>query len=381
MGVSGPESGAVHRHRGLEILHFPARSRAQLERKAVQGALALSRTPGLPDAVGSTWRTLAAEARSGRLAARLDAEALRGGNVADGACAGSSVRDLRLARRLDRMLRAGTLGQRDAAVIIPVYGQRHLTEAVLADLRRQDCRHTVYVVDNRGDHEPIGAEFVLRPGWNLRWAGGCNIGLLAAQDQGHCAYILLNNDVRLSPGFLSGLLGAWRRTGAALVGPVYDRNWPQQRIVYTGPAADYRPRPSERPVPFVDGTCLLIPHTTLRAAGLIDEQTWPRHGWGCDKDYALRVRFAAGRVQVTERAYLNHLGRRTAATQPGYDEADAEAENDTGMAAKWGPEWRDLLYAGFADAPRAGLVQQRLAARAETAPGRPDRAATARPGR
>jgi hypothetical protein len=174
---------------------------------------------------------------------------------------------------------------------------------------------------------------------------------VTAQDQGHCAYILLNNDVRLSPGFLSGLLGAWRRTGAALVGPVYDRNWPQQRIVYTGPAADYRPQPSERPVPFADGTCLLIPHSTLRAAGLIDEQTWPRHGWGCDKDYALRVRFAGGRVHVTERAYLNHLGRRTAAAQPGYDEVDAEAENDAGMAAKWGPEWRELLYAGFPDTP------------------------------
>ena len=76
-----------------------------------------------------------------------------------------------------------------------------------------------------------------------------------------------------------------------------------------------------------------------------------------------RVRIAGGRVQVTERAYLNHLGRRTAATAPWYDEADAEAENDTGMAAKWGPHWRDVLYHGFDDVPRAGLVQQRLTSR------------------
>jgi GT2 family glycosyltransferase len=278
------------------------------------------------------------------------------------------------------MLQAGTLGLRDAAVIVPVYGQQHLTEAVLADLRRQDCPHAVYVVDNGGDYQPAGEEFVVRPGRNLRWAGGCNLGLLVAQDQGHCAYILLNNDVRLSPGFLSGLLDAWRRTGAGLLGPVYDRNWPQQRVAFTGPAAHYHPRPAERQVPFVDGTCLLIPHATLRRAGLIDEATWPRHGWGCDKDYALRVRWTGGRVQVTERAYLNHLGRRTAAAQPGYDEADAEAENDAGMAAKWGPAWREILYAGFPDTPRDGLVQQRLAnARPGTAHDCPHPAPTTRP--
>lgn len=173
--------------------------------------------------------------------------------------------------------------------------------------------------------------------------------------------MLLNNDVRLSPGFLAGLAAAWHAGGAGLLAPAYDRNWPQQRTGYSGPAGRYVAAEREYPVPFADGTCLAIPHQTLRLAGLLDERTWPRYGWGADKDYALRVRLAGGEVQVTERSFLNHLGRRTAAAAPWYDEAEAEAENDAGMAAKWGTGWRELLYAGFGNVPRAGLAQERLA--------------------
>jgi GT2 family glycosyltransferase len=218
----------------------------------------------------------------------------------------------------------------------------------------------VYVVDNAGDYQPAGEEYVLRQDRNLHWAGGLNAGLLIAQDQGHPCYVLLNNDVHLSAGFLTGLIDAWQHTRAELIGPAYDRNWPQQRTAYTGPATAYRPVAREREVPFLDGTCLLVPHDTLRTVGLIDQTTWPAYGWGCDKDYALRVRAAGGRVLVTERAYLNHLGRQTAATAPWYDEADAETENNTGMTTKWGPGWPAQLYHGFDHVPRAGLAQLRL---------------------
>src|SRR5215475_5890146 len=58
-----------------------------------------------------------------------------------------------------------------------------------------------------------GDEYVLRQDRNLHWAGGINAGLLVAQEQGHPCYVLLNNDVRLSRGFLAGLLEAWEQTG------------------------------------------------------------------------------------------------------------------------------------------------------------------------
>jgi len=360
MGLSGPGTERVAPLPGLEILHVPGRTRRQFAGKVHRGATALASTAGLPDGVGSTWRALAG-GDPGQLSSLLDAATMQAANLADGSRSGTLVRDLRLAHAMDGLRQAGRLGREDPAVIIPVYGQQHLTHAVVADLERDGYPCAVYVVDNGGDYEPAASEYVLRQERNLHWAGGVNAGLLFAQDQGHPCYALLNNDVRLSTGFLAGLVQAWEHTGAALVGPAYDRNWPQQRTGYTGPAADFQPVAREREVPFLDGTCLLLPHDTLRTVGLIDQTTWPRYGWGADKDYALRVRSTGGRVAVSERAYLNHLGRQTAATAAWYDEAEAEAENDSGMAAKWGPDWPDRLYHGFDDVPRAGLVQLRLA--------------------
>jgi len=241
-----------------------------------------------------------------------------------------------------------------------VLGEQHLTDAVIKDLLDDGYRCAIYVVDNGGDYRPGGAEHVLRPRRNLHWAGGCNFGLSIANDRDYAAYVLLNNDVRSSRGFLAGLRAAWTGTGASLLAPAYDSNWPQQRVAYAGPAGQYRPRNVDRLVPFVDGTCLFIPHSVLDNVGMLDERTWPRYGWGCDKDYALRVRQNGGEVRVTERAYLNHLGRKTAAKAQWYDEREAEEENNAGMSAKWGHGWRDTLYAGFDGLARDGIVQLRL---------------------
>jgi hypothetical protein len=266
MGVSGPGTQRAGSLPGVEILHVPSRTRLQFVGKVHRGAAALARTAGLPAGVGATWRNLAT-GEAGRLGAVLDAAALQAANLAGGSRSGALVRDLRLAHSMQRLREAGRLGRGDPAVIIPVYGQPHLTHAVLADLERDGYPCAVYVVDNGGDYQPIGGEFVLRQERNLHWAGGVNAGLLVAQEQGHPCYVLLNNDVRLSAGFLSGLVQAWEHTGADLLGPAYDRNWPQQRTGYTGPAAQYRPVAGEREVPFLDGTCLLLPTTRYGRSG------------------------------------------------------------------------------------------------------------------
>ena len=246
------------------------------------------------------------------------------------------------------------------AVIIPTYGRDDLTAAVLDDLRPHDGPLAIYLVDNRGDYpEPYCGEVLLRPGSNLGWAGGCNWGLLAAQGK-FDAYVLLNNDVRLSPHFLLNMVEGWRTRGASLLGPVYDHNWPHQRSSYEGDAASYEARTRDHRVPFVDGTCMFIPEATLNRVGLLDAESWPRHGWGCDKDYALRVRQIGGSVWVTERCYLNHLGRQTAVTFGGYSERAAEDENDSGMAAKWGSQWVDRLFEGFEGLTRVGRTQSAL---------------------
>ncbi len=250
------------------------------------------------------------------------------------------------------------------AVIVPVYGQDELTRSLLRDLERDISHRTieVYLVDNQGDFSSthqLGIS-VLRPSANLGWAGGCNFGLRQAREVDHNAYMLINNDVALSPAFVAGMCEALRSTSAGLLGPTYDHNWDHQRGPYSGSARRYSSAAEEYEVPFIDGTCILVSRSALDAVGMLDDQTWPLHGWGCDKDYALRMRDAGFSVIVTRRAYLNHIGRSTAATLPGYSEADAERENDEGMSIKWGVGWRDRLYEGFEHFARAGRVQRRL---------------------
>src|SRR6266545_1422975 len=234
-----------------------------------------------------------------------------------------------------------------AGIIIPIFGRPELTTAVLADLVQDDADFDVWLMDNKGDFEAESRSVgVLRPHRNLGWAGGCNYGVSELWDRGYGVFILLNNDVRLSPFFVTRLLQAVEATAGDVVGPVYDHNWPHQRRSYSGPARDYTGWAREHLVPFVDGTCMVIRRRVIERVGLLDEESWPMHGWGCDKDYALRVRMTGGSVWVTERCYMNHLARQTAAGFPHYSELEAERENNQGMSAKWGPEWRALLYHG-----------------------------------
>jgi GT2 family glycosyltransferase len=249
------------------------------------------------------------------------------------------------------------------AVVIPVYGRHDMTVEVLADLRLDEADFDVFIVDNGGDfpverHEAV----VLTPRSNLGWARGCNFGITQTFTHGYGAYLLLNNDVRLSRRFISGFQDAHAATKGDLLGPLYDHNWPHQRGQYMLEARGYVGRATEYQVPFIDGTCMLVRRATLERTGLLDSDSWPLHGWGCDKDYALRVRSWGGSVWVTGRSYLNHFARQTAAGIPGFSEVQAERENDLGMEAKWGPRWRDLLYEGFPQTSRSGMAQDRLAA-------------------
>lgn len=250
---------------------------------------------------------------------------------------------------------------RNIAVIIPIFGRDDLTLTVLGDLSREAGLLDVWLVDNLGTFAPGSASVeIVRPGTNLGWSGGCNYGVSVAREREYDAFVLLNNDVRLSPSFVSGLLDAANVTGGDVIGPVYDHNWPHQRGTYQDDAAGYVACARDVAAPFVDGTCMLIRSSVFERIGFLDEDHWPMYGWGCDKDLALRCRGAGGTIWVTERSYLNHYGRQTARELVGYSELAAERENDLGMCAKWGSDWRELLYEGFENVSRLGLVQERL---------------------
>ncbi len=233
-------------------------------------------------------------------------------------------------------------------VVIPAYGSPELTDAVLGDLardgsdRRPDVR--IVVVDNGGDYVVPVADStveVYRPGTNLRWIGSANWALHTAADDDIDVCVVLNNDIRLSKGFLDALTAPFAEDEKiAVAAACYDDFWLHQRArVIPDTAFDYLPRTELRDVPFCDGTAIAFAAEAIVELGALDTVAFPRHGYGSDIDLALRVKAAGLRTVVTEGAYVSHL-RRATMNRTGQTSEGNRAEILDGMDGKWGPEWR-----------------------------------------
>lgn len=229
-------------------------------------------------------------------------------------------------------------------VVVPVYGEHEMTHDLLGDLAREATYADVVVVDNRGDYPPLGGETVLRPATNLGWAGGTNHGTTSARRPEHTAFVWLNNDTRLSRGFLAGLMRSWQQTGADVIGPVYNCHWRHQRLEPAVPLASFRPRALTSRAPFIDGTCMFVPAATVDMLGLLDADAFAPLGWGAEIDYCLRARSAGRTVAVTQGAYLHHERAVTAQAVFGdYDAYFASAYPPAleALHERWG-DWEKL---------------------------------------
>jgi MGT family glycosyltransferase len=222
------------------------------------------------------------------------------------------------------------------AVVVPVNGSVDRTHAVLQDISYE--RVAPVIVDNRGDYQQLSGERILRPGRDLGWGGGCNHALRELAGEGFAAFVLLNNNTRLSPDFFAGLWEARKETGAWIVGPMYDGSSPYQVADYAGVPACYRPQPVHRSVPFLDSDCLFLPAETVAAVGLFETESFPRGGWGLSLDYALRTRRVGGNICATELAYLHRGGSPTSGEQETDSPPPTWAENVAG-GRKWGQAW------------------------------------------
>jgi GT2 family glycosyltransferase len=200
-------------------------------------------------------------------------------------------------------------------ITVPVFGQHDYTHALVRDLQREDAEYLI--VDNRGDYPRIGNERVTRPGENLGWAGGSDLGFRIAFSDGYSHAMTLNNDTRISRGFVAGLLDTRLPADAGVVGPMFDHGFPCAEADQKPEAADYIPRPFYRAVPAVEGTALMVSHECWQKIGGIELRTFGSYGWGIDLDLALRARQSGYGVYTTEMAYINHFGRRTAKTHFG----------------------------------------------------------------
>ncbi len=234
------------------------------------------------------------------------------------------------------------MGVVPGAVVIPAYGKTELTRATVGDCLREPGVVDVIVVDNGGDFESDDpCVTVLRPGRNLGWLRGTNLGFETARASGHDWLVGLNNDTRLCPGFFDGLRGAVAGHRDGLIAPCYDDHTATQTAYFTGPLDQFPAEPIEEQVPIIDGTCFAMSAELLDRVGPLDAKHFGRRGWGAIEDYVLRVRALGGAAYVTRRAYLTHdRGSTARAVMPSYHRY-AIAEMRLGLRRIYGPRWRE----------------------------------------
>ncbi|OSC39405.1 hypothetical protein B8W66_17320 [Mycobacterium decipiens] len=195
-------------------------------------------------------------------------------------------------------------------IAVPVFGQHEYTHALVADLEREGAEYLI--VDNRGDYPKIGNERVTTPGANLGWAGGSQYGFQTAFSEGYSHAMTLNNDTRISMGFVTALLDSRLPADAGIVGTMIDHGFPYAEADPKPEAAEYNPQAQFRVVPAVEGTALMLSRDCWQDTGGLDLENFNRYGWGIDLDLALRARDAGYGLYTTEMAYINHFGRKTA---------------------------------------------------------------------
>ncbi|QNI09398.1 glycosyltransferase family 2 protein [Mycobacterium kubicae] len=236
-------------------------------------------------------------------------------------------------------------------ITVPVFGQHAFTHALVTDLEREGAEYLI--VDNRGDYPKIGNERVITPGRNLGWAGGSDLGFRVAYSEGYSHAMTLNNDTRISKGFVAGLTDPRLPGDAGIVGPMVDHGFLCAESEQKVDAADYVPRPLYRTVPAVEGVALVLSRDCWLMVGGMDLRSFGRYGWGIDLDLVLRARDAGFRCYTTEMAYINHFGRVTAKDTFGRRRYEFTAEQvmNHGMRKFHGLNWKKRFPPGTLPVP------------------------------
>src|ERR1700730_168502 len=139
-------------------------------------------------------------------------------------------------------------------ITVPVYGEHEYTHALVDDLEREGADYVI--VDNGGDYPALGPERGVMAGRSLGWAGGSDLGFRIAFSEGYSHAMTLNNDTRISRGFVNALVDRRLPDDVGIVGPAIDHGFPSAEADEKPDAADYASRPRYRAVPVVEGTAL-----------------------------------------------------------------------------------------------------------------------------
>ena len=188
----------------------------------------------------------------------------------------------------------------------------------------------------------------IRPGCNFNWLHSCTLGAAMAMSQRFPYVCFMNDDVHLSWEFFDNILKTFQQNpDAAVVVPQYNGKFGPHAHNPLG-SRRWRSKPVDIPVPYVDGTCMVISSKSLHTVGLLDP-CFRHPGWGADVDYAHRVNQSGQKLYVTQRAMLWHQTSRggTSAAQfygdPNTWHARGCRQAREDLEAKYGPDWQKIL--------------------------------------
>ena len=159
---------------------------------------------------------------------------------------------------------------------------------------------------------------------NQGWVGGANRGLEKARS-GYVA--LLNNDIKVSKGWLKGLM-AHMHPGVGAVGPVSNYVMGRQHTSYN----DVDP---EEEANFLIFFCVLIDRRALQKVGGTLEKTF--FNGGDDIDLSIRLKEAGYKLLIARDVFIEHFHSQTFRNLPGGHQYQIDA-GMSDMVRKWGQE-------------------------------------------
>jgi GT2 family glycosyltransferase/Tfp pilus assembly protein PilF len=247
------------------------------------------------------------------------------------------------------------------SIIILTRNRLDVTRECVASIRRHTPEpHEIIFVDNgstdgtlpwlREQAASVSNYRLIENRENLGFSGGCNQGMQAARG----AFImLLNNDVVVTPEWLSGMLECFCGAKIGIVGPMTNnisgvQRWPWS--TYRGMEEldnfsqefrrvnRYHRVPSRRIV----GFCMLFRREMMVRIGLLDEQ----FGSGNfeDDDYCLRAALEGFQNLVAADVFIHHVGSATFQGN-NIDYREALIRNQTLFNQKWSRPVTDQLLA------------------------------------
>lgn len=245
-----------------------------------------------------------------------------------------------------------------AAIILVTYHNLDVTRLTLKSVLEKTVypNYQILVVDNGSG--PEMTRFLLAASEehprirlilnerNFGFAAANNLGIRAAHDARYV--VLLNNDVIVTPGWLSTLIGHLRDPRVGMVGPVtsFAGNEARIRVPYKDLDAidDFARRYTRRhadktfEIPMLALFCAALRRDVVERAGPLDE----RFGIGLfeDDDYALRVRALGLRLLCAEDVFVHHIGRASFSRLEREQMRRQFEHNQALFETKWQRAWR-----------------------------------------